>query len=187
MLNSFECKKIHIDNSNISNNTYSGIRLIDFCEDNTIFNCDIKNNGVGIFLMDCKLNIIWYNRIENNKNIGVAVQGIDSHNNKISNNNITENGYNSISGRGYGILCWSSGKNNIVSNNLIDNKIQAFFRCSTRQNWNGNYWQPRRLPLINEMFNFPIPYPIIGTRGMPPLELPWINVDRSPSMDPIPQ
>jgi len=175
MLNSFECDNITIEYSNISNNKYSGIRLIDFCENNEILHCDIKDNGVGIFLMDCKLNEISYNHIENNKKFGIAVQGIDSHNNRISNNDIKENDQ--------GIICWSCGKNNILSNNLIDNNIQASFRSSTRQNWNGNYWQPRHLPFINEIFNFPIPYPIFGTRGMPPFDHPWINFDKAPSMD----
>ena len=126
--------------------------------------------------MDCNYNYIKENLFENNIQFGIAVQGINSQNNIISNNYIT--------GNDQGIVCWSCGKNNILSNNLIDNNIHASFRSSSRQNWNDNYWQPRNLPFIDD-FKFPIPYPIFGTIGMPPFDLPWINFDKAPSMDEI--
>jgi parallel beta-helix repeat protein len=145
--------------NNILSNVYCGINLVYSSNNNLIFNNNITGNfAAGISLSSsspqtdpslpgCEYNEIYNNTIKNNR-YGVYVTL--SNNNRVFNNNITENSSNGI------YLTYTSSKNEFYLNNLIGNSINAetsssFGRCYDI--WDngsvGNYWSDYQIKYPN--------------------------------------
>ncbi len=162
---------VDCDNNVISNNIFTniddayGIALLQYCNNNTIFNNTIVENFHGIYLYeDCDYNNISQNTINDNDVYGIYLS-LGSGNNTISENvcgNII------TSNQQTGIYVENSDDNIIIGNNFLNNTLYGidinansddtliylnyFFNSGikhardygTNNNWNistiGNYW-----------------------------------------------
>ena len=68
--------------------------------------------------------------------------------------------------------------NTISKNNFFNNGKNAYFHSSYLNRWDANFWDDLKI----------IPYIIVGTIGpfseLSPFNIPWVNVDWHPAMDP---
>lgn len=196
---------ISCDNT-ISNNTISGnnfgILIHSYSNSNNIsYNMVYSNTAYGVSIQGGSSNIVKGNRIYDNKGgSGISILKSWSKNNIIVENIIYNNPcgiqvegtkntikYNTINNNSrYGIYLnsWLSNcKRNIVEkNNLIDNNINAYFQIKpfSLNKWYNNYWSD---------WNSKSPKPIYGKLLIPitpffGLEIPWINFDTQPSLNP---
>lgn len=152
-------QKIVFQNSDISNNGYHGVYIVDetdqrgstqTIQDVQLINNTIQNNSYDI--TQGPGGIMIYNCID-------AI--------KIKHNDIVAN-------KGHGIYCSQSRNNIFIENNLLNNDKNAFFSHYSYWNqWDGNYWDDWRG--IG-------PKCISGKLGS---FLPWFNFDWHPQANKI--
>jgi len=156
-----------ITGNNISNHG-CGIGIL-ISNTNTIINNNISNNVYGILLNESSNNIISYDNILLNNNIGIILK--DSNSNSITGN--------TIKNCECGIELSYSRNNIIQKNNFLENKRHAFFE-NCKNKWKNNYWNRPRLlpkPIIGAIsINLPWPFQDIYIR--------WINFDLRPALRP---
>ena len=119
-----------IQESNITQNSYDGIRLLQ-SSGNTISQNNITNNGNdGIKVMNSSnTNIIYENGVTANNDDGIQV-------NNCSNNNI--NGNDIITNNDIGIYILSSSNNSVSGNNITNNRYGIEVSSSSRNSISGN-------------------------------------------------
>jgi parallel beta-helix repeat protein len=125
------CNNNTISNNIITSNIEAGIADY-LCYNNTIMdNIITLNKKGGIYLCMSSNYTIFGNNITMNTMYGIEIYSSDY--NKIIRNNIQKN---YISG-----LRFDHAHYNLIeSNNFIENKIQASFKFSRKNNWVENYW-----------------------------------------------
>jgi nitrous oxidase accessory protein len=166
-----------IRNNIIHSNSWGGIWLSLTRNSSVDNNIIYYNYACGIQMNNAFHNSIVGNTlIKNNDNGSVGLVMVDSDNNEISNNNVTNNAY-------HGILLYNS-KNNVISqNNFIDNgKSNAIFvsliKRIGRNSWDGNYWDNSRQNI----------YPIFGRIAITQILeigiIPWFQFDWHPAQQP---
>ncbi len=163
---------IIIGNNIHSNINYDAFGIFLFYTDfNTISGNTILLHWIGIVLDRSNNNTISSNKVSSSKqDDGITL--VNSNNNSIIGNNISNNDYgieivgnsrfntiksNSISNNNDGIfigtyygspsideLFFNSIYNNILKNNFLSNKRDAFFRNSRLNQWGQNYWNGAR-------------------------------------------
>jgi len=172
----------HSDNNTITTNEINGTGII-LSESS---NNEISNNIITSYFQHSITGIGLQQLCYRNKIIGNIVSNMDiglgifsSHNNIISQNNITNNSL-------WGILFDRSHKNKIKYNNFIKNGgsdvktprifySPAFFLQSFLNHWGKNYWDDWQHSLI--------PRPIKGKLGKN-MMIPWRNFDWHPAKEP---
>jgi parallel beta-helix repeat protein len=108
----FESSNTNIRNNKIENNINEGISLV-LSSDNTVVSCDIRDNGVGIRIMNSSIMpLITWNNITNNS-IGIHLEA-----------SLAPIQYNKIANNGIGIQIAGSD-NDITRNNFINNTKQV--------------------------------------------------------------
>jgi len=147
------CSNNNIIKRNIIENTGMGIVLDGSSSNNTIFHNIISSNDYhGIFLRygECINNIISYNEISNNGQIGIWLSVAKNY-------NIIQ--HNSIINNRNGVFIINSHNNKVLENNIYDNKNEIsilgdfwdFIKGdSIKDNiFNANYWgRSRFLPVV---------------------------------------
>jgi nitrous oxidase accessory protein len=124
-----DCSQNLIESNVMSKNTNSGLDMRFDCHDNSILNNTIEDNAVaGITLMEKSgNNTIKGNEILGNRRYGIQIQS-DSNANRIINNTISQ----SQTG-----LFFDANGNQIYSNSIIENTVQAEDRGTN--SWNAAY------------------------------------------------
>ncbi len=163
------CQNIKIKNMNLDYADY-GCMLIN-CTNCIVKNTSISNCDGMVWLIHSSENTIQNNNISNNYE-GICIDR-DSNHNIIQNNLISNNQI-------FGIIIEEySHKNTIsyndfVKNNKEKNGNQVYFTQSHGNKWHGNFWDHKRyLPKI-----------IFGHRDFLRFNIPWINVDFRPALQP---
>ncbi len=110
----------NITQNNLENNDFQGI-WIKSGSYNLVSENTVKNNKAGIMFYETPLNTISRNNIKNNKDYGVRIH--TSSSNKITDNNITQNGPNA-----YGIWIFYCSYNNISGNNIDGNSYGIYLQ-----------------------------------------------------------
>jgi parallel beta-helix repeat protein len=110
-----------------------------------INNCIINNSQHGIKLHRSSKNFIKHNLIENNLFQGINFY-VNSKNNYINDNNIEENEEYGLYFDG---MCQKNlmFQNNIINNGYNSLKHNAYFVDCFRNIYSQNYWEPRILPI----------------------------------------
>jgi parallel beta-helix repeat protein len=141
-----------LTSNTIINHNLHGIKI--YSHNNSIEKNIIKNNAHhGIDIENSNDNVISMNSIMKNE-IGIYLEEI-SCKNHIFKNSIKENS-------DYGIFIeWFSKGNSIISNNFIDNNMNAYF-VKRGNVWRRNYWQRPRI----------LPYKIMGFEEQ--FEIDWL-------------
>jgi len=186
-----ESDRNDIFNNIIENNGDWGIALESLSKQNSVTENLITNNVGGIRLSgNSEQNDIMDNEIRENDLEGILVEGLSIGNN-IERNNITDNfagikltasGQNVINENNIennsmeGLLLESSNSNLITKNNFIENRRQARYQFSSRNDWSENYWSN----WIGFIFEAPIfqSFPKI-IKG-----IFLFNIDPSPALEP---
>ena len=167
-----------VNENNITNNTI-GVGVESYNEfstgQNKILNNYITDNDHGVYLHafgwgHCQSSTVSMNIISKNK-YGIYLTSDTNESelylNDISQNHIEKN-------EKYGIYLNNTYQNSISSNNLVKNKINAYFEYCNNLTWNGNYWNRPRL----------LSYPIFGKTTFKNYEIPWVNIDWHPALKP---
>jgi parallel beta-helix repeat protein len=163
-------------------NTNPAIEILS-SKDIQIHNCDLANNGMGLWIYDSHNLRIFHNTFINNSWSGLWLYRSDqieilnnvfkenddgillfrSKNNHIKNNTFSEN-----TG---GLSCWSSFDRNMISlNNFIKDQVNAYDNGYNQ--WKANYWD-NWVGLNHPLFRWS-PYYIFG----------GINIDTHPATKP---
>ena len=177
-------------NSTISfNHVYANQQygiILDTCNNISVLNNSIHGHAYGgLQLMDCSYCIVEENRVYNN-DAGIMVQSNylwEKQYNLIKKNNVYSN-------HDFGIYIRGSLLNTFTENNLMNNGYNAWFWEQTiigypsplrpcHNTWNANYWSNWHLPA---------PKPINGVLTIWwksfYLDLPWLNFDFHPALQP---
>lgn len=163
--------------NNASENTNYGITVQGASYNKIIGNYVYKNKEwCGISILS-SFNTISENVVVHNNWVGIDVEG---RRNLISKNNIIQNTKCGLFLEGWGENC---RKNIILENNFIRNERHAWFDCE-------QYLSPSNLFLRNywDDWHLSLPRPIFGIweihiffRG---IDIPWLNFDWKPRMEP---
>ena len=131
----------------------------------------ITNSNTGIALDVSENNMIYWNTISLNKEVGIYIS-YESNGNTILSNNLKENGGSHPYYSG-SIYIERSFNNKIYYNNFLSNTKGNYFILCSSNNWKCNYWdRPRIFPKL-----------IIGRKeGLS--VLPWLNIDWYPAKEP---
>jgi parallel beta-helix repeat protein len=200
-----KCDNITVEGFNLSRTTV-GIEVWETSNSTISGNNITANNTYGIYLYSSLGNSISANNIVANKYSGIFLY-YSSNYNSISENNITDNGYdiwngldgillysssyNSISGNNitnnnHGIDCYFSGDDSFFHNNFVNNIVQASSSSGSANVWDdgypsgGNYWSD-----YNSTDAFKGPYQNeTGSDGIgdSPYSIDSDNTDRYPLM-----
>ena len=165
--------KNHITNNNIG----VGVEAWDEFSTgrNKILDNYIADNDRGVYLHafgcgHCQSSTVSMNIISNDK-YGIYLAS-DTDKSELYLNNISQNHIEK--NEECGIYLNNTYHNSIFSNNLVKNKINAYFKYCNNLTWNNNYWGRPRL----------LPYPIFGKTIFKNYEIPWINIDWHPALKP---
>ena len=172
-----------------SNNVYENKQYgitVDTCKNISILNNTIYGHAYGgLQIMDCSYCIVEENKLHDN-DAGIMVQSNylwEKQYNLIKKNNVYSN-------HDFGIYIEGSLLNTFTENNLMNNGYNAWFWEQTiigypspirpcHNTWNANYWSNWHLPA---------PKPINGVLTIWwksfYLDLPWLNFDFHPALQP---
>ena len=170
-------KNINISNNKIFENGYG----INFWEStkSSIYKNQIQKGYMSSHIEACRDIIINKNIISNNEACGLFI----SNSNKIiiKENNITSNEGEGIHFTG-NIHLKASIKycygNQVLKNNFINNKKNAYFYTSYQNKWDQNYWDDLKIKHYI-IFGDIGPFPEVSR-----IKIPWINIDWHPAEEP---
>jgi len=132
---------------------------------NVIHNNLFTQNNDGLYIHWSNNNEITSNVFRDNSDDGIEMEA--SKYSQVENNIFEEN-------KGYGLyLRAASHQNNITHNDFINHNTHVYFDGSLKNKWQGNYWDDS---------NWIILKPIKGQIDI--YDIPWINFDLFPSLEP---